>query len=63
MQAQKKTLFDPIQMGDLYLKNRIAMAPLTRCRCYDHKTCVANDIISKHYEMRADYGLIIAEAS
>lgn len=39
------------------------MAPLTRCRCYDHKTGVANDIISKHYEMRAEYGLLIAEAS
>ena len=26
------TLFDPIQMGELSLPNRIVMAPLTRCR-------------------------------
>ncbi len=26
------TLFDPIQIGDLQLNNRIIMAPLTRCR-------------------------------
>ena len=50
-------------MGDIKLKNRIAMAPLTRCRCSDHKTGIANDIIAKHYEMRSDYGLLIAEAA
>ena len=26
------TLFDPLQLGDLSLPNRIIMAPLTRCR-------------------------------
>lgn len=26
------TLFDPIRIGDLELKNRIVMSPLTRCR-------------------------------
>jgi len=26
------TLFDPIQLGDVQLPNRIIMAPLTRCR-------------------------------
>ena len=26
------TLFDPIQVGALSLRNRIIMAPLTRCR-------------------------------
>ena len=58
-----KTLFDPIKMGSLLLKNRIAMAPTTRCRCFDHKTCVANELYKKYYEMRAGLGLIIAEAS
>ena len=50
-------------MGEIKLKNRIAMAPVTRCRCDDHKTCIASDRMVKHYEMRGDFGLIIAEAS
>ena len=25
-------LLDPIHVGDLYLPNRVVMAPLTRCR-------------------------------
>ncbi len=31
-ELQMPTLFDAITLGDLTLKNRIVMAPLTRCR-------------------------------
>lgn len=30
--AQPPSLFDPIMIGDLSLRNRIAMAPMTRTR-------------------------------
>ncbi len=54
-------LLDPTQLGALKLKNRIVMAPLTRCRA-DYQR-VPNDLMREHYEMRASMGLIISEAT
>ncbi len=49
------SLFDPIRMGDLSLKNRIAMAPLTRNRA-SKGTDAANDLIASYYVQRASAG-------
>ncbi|WP_213999276.1 alkene reductase [Arsukibacterium sp.] len=54
-------LFDPIQVGELQLPNRIIMAPLTRCRASAGR--VPNDLMVKYYQQRATAGLIITEAT
>lgn len=56
-----KTLFEPVTIGDLVLKNRIAMAPMTRGRAGD--TRIPNDLMAEHYVQRASAGLIISEAT
>src|ERR1700676_1700543 len=55
-------LFTPIRMGDLYLPNRIVMAPLTRMRAgsIDH---VPTRLQADYYAQRAAAGLIVAEAT
>jgi 2,4-dienoyl-CoA reductase-like NADH-dependent reductase (Old Yellow Enzyme family) len=55
------TLFDPIQIGDLQLNNRIIMAPLTRCRADEGR--VPNALMAEYYTQRASAGLIISEAT
>jgi len=56
-----KSLFDEIMLGDLKLKNRIAMAPMTRGRAGDSR--VPNDLMAEHYFQRASAGLLITEAT
>ncbi len=55
------TLFDPIQIGDLQLNNRIIMAPLTRCRADEGR--LPNALMAEYYTQRASAGLIISEAT
>ena len=55
------TLFDPIQVGDLHLPNRIIMAPLTRCRAEPGR--VPGALMAEYYVQRASAGLIISEAT
>ena len=55
------TLFDPIQIGDLQLPNRIIMAPLTRCRASEGR--VPNELMAEYYTQRATAGLILTEAT
>ncbi|MGF6723326.1 2,4-dienoyl-CoA reductase-like NADH-dependent reductase (Old Yellow Enzyme family) [Paraburkholderia sp. GAS41] len=55
------TLFDPLQIGDLTLQNRVIMAPLTRQRAGDIR--VPNALMAKYYAERASAGLIISEAT
>jgi 2,4-dienoyl-CoA reductase-like NADH-dependent reductase (Old Yellow Enzyme family) len=55
------TIFDPIQIGDLQLANRIIMAPLTRCRASAGR--VPNDLMAQYYTQRASAGLILTEAT
>jgi N-ethylmaleimide reductase len=57
----KKSLFETVHLGDLKMKNRIAMAPMTRGRAGD--TRIANDIMAEHYLQRASAGLLITEAT
>lgn len=55
------TLFDPIQVGDLTLPNRILMAPLTRLRgTPDHRPTAMQ---AEYYAQRASAGLIISEGT
>ena len=49
------TLFDPLQVGDLALANRIVMAPLTRNRS---PNAVPGDLSVTYYGQRATAGLI-----
>jgi len=56
-----QALFETLQMGANTLKNRIIMAPLTRCRAgEDH---IPNDLMAEYYAQRASAGLLIAEAT
>jgi 2,4-dienoyl-CoA reductase-like NADH-dependent reductase (Old Yellow Enzyme family) len=55
------TLFDPLPIGDLTLKNRIIMAPLTRQRAGEIR--VPNALMAKYYAERASAGLILSEAT
>ena len=55
------TIFDPLTIGDLVLKNRIAMAPMTRGRAGDSR--VPNDLMGQYYLQRASAGLLITEAT
>lgn len=55
------SLFDPIQVGDLHLPNRIIMAPLTRCRAEAGR--VPGALMAEYYVQRASAGLIISEAT
>ncbi|HEX5804358.1 MAG TPA: alkene reductase [Azospira sp.] len=55
------SLFDPIQIGDIALANRIVMAPLTRNRAIDGLR--PGPLTVDYYRQRASAGLIIAEAS
>jgi 2,4-dienoyl-CoA reductase-like NADH-dependent reductase (Old Yellow Enzyme family) len=56
-----KSFFDPIQLGELSLPNRIIMAPLTRCRSSEGR--VPNTTMAEYYSQRANAGLIISEAT
>ncbi|MYM34347.1 alkene reductase [Duganella sp. FT94W] len=56
------TLFDPITLGDITLKNRVVMAPLTRARAVGGGR-VPNALMARYYEQRATAGLILSEAT
>jgi 2,4-dienoyl-CoA reductase-like NADH-dependent reductase (Old Yellow Enzyme family) len=55
------SLFDPLQVGDITLPNRIVMAPLTRSRAGPNR--VPNELMAEYYRQRASAGLIVAEAT
>lgn len=54
-------LFSPIKLGNIELKNRIAMAPLTRNRSGEGG--VHRELNATYYAQRASAGLIITEAT
>jgi N-ethylmaleimide reductase len=55
------TLLTPLAAGDLALKNRLVMAPLTRCRA--GATHVPNALMAEYYRQRAGAGLIMTECT
>ncbi len=55
------SLFSPVAVGDLELKNRIVMAPMTRSRSDDEG--LVPPFAADYYAQRADAGLIVTEAT
>ncbi len=55
-------LFQPIKLGQLSLKSRIVMPPMTRSRASQPGN-VANEMMAKYYAQRASAGLIVAEGT
>jgi N-ethylmaleimide reductase len=53
-------LLDPYKMGNIDLKNRIVMAPMTRSRAIDN---IPNELMAEYYGQRAAAGLIITEGT
>jgi N-ethylmaleimide reductase len=51
-------LFEPYSGGDLRLRNRVVMAPMTRNRAIGN---LPNDLMVEYYRQRASAGLIITE--
>jgi N-ethylmaleimide reductase len=54
-------LFTPHTLGELSLANRLALAPMTRCKAGPER--LANPLIAEYYAQRAGAGLIITEAT
>lgn len=61
MSQHDSPLFQPYDLQGLTLRNRIAMAPMTRARA--GKERVANELMAQYYRLRAAAGLIISEAT
>ena len=55
------SLFEPLQVGALKLRNRIIMSPITRCRSGAAR--IPNPLMAQYYAQRATAGLIISEAT
>src|SRR3954466_14319017 len=56
-----RRLWEPVSLGRLKLKNRLAMAPMTRDRSAPSGT--PTDLNARYYEQRASVGLIISEGT
>lgn len=54
-------LFTPFALGELTLANRLALAPMTRCKAGPER--LANPLIAEFYTQRAGAGLLITEAT
>jgi len=53
-------LFAPATLGSTDVKNRIAMAPMTRCRAIGN---IPNDLMAEFYKQRSGAGLLITEGT
>jgi N-ethylmaleimide reductase len=56
-----ETLLSPFDLRGLQLKNRVAMAPLTRSRAGEER--LANALMAEYYAQRSSAGLIVTEAT
>ena len=54
-------LFTEFSLGSLTLRNRIALAPMTRARSGEER--VPNELMATYYRQRASAGLLITEAT
>ncbi|EMP54313.1 N-ethylmaleimide reductase [Marinobacter santoriniensis NKSG1] len=55
-------LFEPFNLGDLTLPNRVLMSPLTRSRS-SQPGDIPNDMNAHYYQQRAGAGMIFSEAT
>ncbi len=62
MPQDNQPLLESYKLGDLHLKNRIVMAPMTRNRA-DNKYNAPTSMHVKYYSQRAGAGLIITEGA
>ncbi len=53
-------LFTPDKVGSIDVKNRVVMAPMTRCRAIGN---VPNELMAKYYKQRSGVGLIVTEGT
>lgn len=54
------TLFTPLKVGSIEVKNRIVMSPMTRCRAIGN---IPNALMAEYYGQRSGAGLIITEGT
>lgn len=59
---KNRSLFEPWQLNDIHLKNRIVMAPMTRARTLQPGN-IPTALMANYYQQRASAGLIITEAT
>jgi N-ethylmaleimide reductase len=60
MSKEPSQLFSPYILGDIELKNRVVMAPMTRSRAIGN---LPNDLVVQYYSERAGAGLQITEGT
>ena len=58
---KETSLFEPLSLGNLQLKNRMALAPMTRGRA--GKERIPNELMAEYYYQRSSAGLLITEAT
>jgi N-ethylmaleimide reductase len=61
MNLSESNLFSPTRLGDLRIKNRLVMPPMTRSRASAGD--VANELMAEYYAQRASAGLIVSEGT
>jgi len=61
MKQEAISLFDGVRIGDLELRNRIVMAPMTRSRAGEGDAPTA--LTAEYYRQRAGAGLIVSEGA
>ena len=57
-----KTLFSPLQLGGITLRNRIALPALTRCRS-EQPGNIPGEMMVEYYRQRASAGFMITEGT
>ena len=57
---KENKLFAPVKLGEIELKNRIVMSPMTRSRAIGN---IPNKIMAEFYKQRSNAGLIITEGT
>lgn len=62
MDKTTQPLLEPYQLGELQLKNRVVMAPMTRGRA-TNSGLVPTPIMAEYYAQRATAGLILSEGT
>lgn len=59
--TELSSLFEPVALGAIHLRNRIVMAPMTRSRA---GACdVPTDLMAEYYAQRAGAGMIVSEGT
>lgn len=61
--SSEQALLQSYTLGDLQLKNRVVMAPMTRSRANNPENAPTGELQGEYYRQRASAGLIITEGS